>query len=167
MIGEEIKALANETEYRFSGMEAAVLSLCGFHIRATKPAWLDSAYDCLVTVQHYSEDEGTTVLLPMNLEDHEAWEFLWGHLLSTQERKLYVLGRVLPWVGGCHEPGVRCDPFQEAFDERGPKLRPRKTTSPEIEELRKLKEIAIDEQRFDEAADLRDLERTLLRELND
>jgi hypothetical protein len=135
-IKADIGILSEEKQYKFTGsLFWDLIELCGFYVRAYKPPWLDKNYDILVAIKHYYEDPGSTVLLLMNT-DTESLDWLAAELLRTQQDKLYALFVLCGTP--CHD-------------------------EPYIETIRIAKEAAIVTQRFDEAADLRDIERKLQR----
>lgn len=136
----DLGMLANEKAYAISGFWGTLLELCGFHIRIYKPTWLAPEYPWLVAVQHHYEDEGSTVLIPLNPEDEVAYGTLINLLLQSQAPKLPVVGMMLASVGGSHEAGVT-----------------------ELDMIRQRKESAIIAGEWETAADLRDQERAYVR----
>jgi hypothetical protein len=132
-----MKFLEDEKVFKFTGDVPRILEMCGFHIRVFEPEWLMEGYDWLVTIQHRNDDPGSTVILPLAKDDEKGRDFLFGQLLATQKHLLEVLGFMMGMVVSHDQPY--------------------------IEEVRVRKEQAIMDQRFDRAADLRDLERKVVR----
>ena len=139
-MNEKIGMLESEQAYTISGFWGLLLELCGFHVRIYKPAWMMPEYPWLVAVQHRYEDEGSTVLIPLDPEDEHAYGTLINLLLQTQAPKLPVIGQMLMCVGGSHEAGVT-----------------------ELDMIRQRKESAIIAGEWETAASLRDQERAYIR----
>jgi hypothetical protein len=120
------------------GYDLVLLRTLGYDIQVKDGTkFLAEPWTHLVVIRHSSDEYGAIMIMPVVGDSEDDWSTVMSSLLRVVPDELQALG-ILMSFGVCHD-------------------------EPYIETIRIAKEAAIMDQRFDEAADLRDIERKLQR----
>lgn len=121
------------------GSDLTLLRCLGYDVQIKDcQSFMAPPWTHLLVVRHSSDNYQSIMLTPVVGDSDEDWTQFMVALLASVPDDLAAMGMLCCWFGGYHEPDLQSD-------------------------IRQRKEDAIVNQRFDFAADLRDLERKLQR----